>query len=181
MFVQAVRKIRNEYVQVFHRYRVVFTIHIVSLLLMVGSLTWVFATAKSSKNLQLLAEIQSQKVSELARINKDLFLSQKNTNSKNDVTFSMLSAQIRDLLRRESAGGSISSESADTATAMLTTTGTHPINVYIQPTTSSGIIEVIPTEKLYFYSENTDGWYKIELDAGKYGWINSKFAAELSQ
>lgn len=56
------------------------------------------------------------------------------------------------------------------------------IEIFAEPRASSKIIGEIPTSEpitIYFFSEKTPGWYKIEYKEGKWGWISEQFVEEL--
>lgn len=191
--VKLTKRFLYEYKNLIHHYPLISVSLFILLIISAMGVSSIIQNNITQQQFNSLITGQSNQINDLIKTRKDGFLSQKNTDEEKDITIKELTNVVKDLIKNNNEssvmGANTINESSTLPTSSLppsligmvktTSSNNSSIPVYEQPVIPGNIIGTVGANKFFFYYQKQPSWYKVELEAGKYGWIHQDFLTEI--
>jgi hypothetical protein len=151
------------------------------------SLTIAIMSLINQAKLKSLTEIQSQQIAQLIKDKKDFQFS-KTLNDDNSLTaIDELKKMVMDLKNNRTTVATttidenvlgVTTSLPPTLGMVMLNVGVTPVNIYDSPSTSGNILSSTMAVTVMFYYEKQPGWYQIEYEANKLGWMPEALLTE---
>lgn len=194
--VKFTKRVLYEYKNLLHHYPLISLIIIMLVIISSFSLSAAIQNTVMQKQLANLITAQNTQLNELIKNKKEEVLVQKNSGNEKDNTIKELTNVLKTLIniKNDSSVMGVNTMPSPISSSTIPTASIAPalmglvrtnsnnntsIPVYEQPVIPGNIIGTVAANKFLFYYQKQPSWYKVELEAGKYGWIQQDFLIEI--
>ena len=170
-----------------------FRVNILELLLFAISAVSISLAAYSlsvQAKLKASTEMQVAQINELIKTKKDIYFSQNAADDKNYIAIKELAGLVEELVKYKNEtviptqpvlGSSTKSPKPEYLGMVIVKKDLADVNIYQDPALTSVIVSTAQPGEFLFYYQRQAGWYQVEKDIGKLGWIQEEVVNDFNK
>jgi len=153
-----------------------------------GSISLVVYSLWAQAKLKDSMEMQAAQINELIKTKKDIYFSQNAADDKNYIAIKELAGLVEELVKYKNEavipaqpvlGNATESAKQEYSGMVMVKKDLTDVSIFQDMTPTSAVISTAKAGEFLFYYQKQAGWYQVEKDIGKLGWIQEEMVNDI--